>query len=188
MSKRKLVKFVADINASDEQQVEHQFNIAFVLTAIKDLELYKHGDYRSLADMVRQELYFSPATATKMVALHNSYTRFKYEREEFLILMRQFGWRKLEKALSASNRKMSHRMIERWHAEKDDNNKQFNMHIHDKKLTARIESTLARFGMDTNENGTRLNMTNAFIALLDDYERLREIDPMRGKKKFKEAA
>lgn len=188
MSKRKLVKFVADINASDEKQVEHQFNIAFVLTAIRDLKLYEHGDYANFSDLVASELYFSPDTAYRMISLHTSYTRLRYKKEEFLLLMRQFGWRKLERALAGATRKMGHRAIKNWHGAQDENNKQFNMHVHDKKLTARIEAALSRFGMEETDNGRRTNLTNAFIALLDDYERLTKVAEDKEDSKLKAVA
>ena len=175
MTKRDLNKFLAQIRDSDQRQVEAQFDIANVLTAIKDHELFRFGGYESFKMMVQAEVDFTPSCAMDYVSLHTQYSKYSYNKTEFLKLMKQFGWRRVNEALRESKKHMGYRAMNAWMKARDvDSSRQFNFNVPDKQTVAKLESILTRFGMEVPGQGRRSHMTEAFIAMMEDYERLQK--------------
>ena len=187
MTNSDLTKVLKQVRQADRNQVDAQFQIANILTAIKDHKLYELGGYDNFQMMVRGELDFAPSCAIKYVSLHNSFTKFKYTKTEYLKLMQQFGWRRVEEALSKSTKKMGHRAIKSFMDAKHlGSSQQFNFNVTDKKVAAKLESRLAKFGLEVMQSGQRSHLTTSFLALLEDYDRLVEsTEHTTGKRKLK---
>ncbi len=173
LTKKGFESFLNKIRKADETQVNAQFEIAGILSAIREHKLYETGEYNSFGAMVKKELTFSLYTADCYCRLHNRYMKFGYNQPEFLKLMQAFEWRVVEKCLRDADKKMGMRAMQNWvNAKNQEPNRQYNFHIEDDDEALRLETLLARFGLETSEAGTRTHMTTALLALLKDYERL----------------
>ena len=165
--------FLNKIRAADERQVKAQLDIASLLAAIKEHKLYDTGDYGSFTEMVKKELPFSIYTANSYVKLYQSYERLGYTKPEFLKILQAHDWRIVWEALENSKSKLGIRAIQNYLDKKNQKPKQqFNFHLPDEQQCLRLETLLSRFGLEVTEGGSRSHMTDALIALLDDYERL----------------
>ena len=146
--------FIKQIIAADVKQVECQFQIANLLTAIRDHKLYKDAGYDNFQMMVRGEFDFSTSTATRYVNLYESYEYLGYKEAEFTRLMTQFGWSRLQKFLSNSEEKLGYRALKKMNDAYNNTarGRQFHFELDD-DTAATFEQYLTQFGMTTNKGG-----------------------------------
>ena len=189
MTKPTFASFIKQITDADTKQVVCQFQIANVLTAIRDHKLYREAGYNNFAMMVRGELDFAPSTASRYIRLYEQYVNLKYKEDEFKLRMQQFGWSRLEKLLSGATKKMGYRALK--NAEDVYNNtargRQFHFELDD-KMAATFEQYLTQHGMTTSKGGGRTNVTTSLQSLVSDYDRLKKSEFKSGKQSVRKAS
>ena len=175
-SKLSLATLLASIAEYDLKQVEAQYNIANMLTAIRDHNLYKELDYETFPQMCEGELEFGYRTASNYVQFYANLERLKYTKEEALQLMQRYTWRALSKVLTGEDKKIGTRAIKnRIDNREPDQYQNVAFQLADKRAVARLDSLLSRHGCQLTTEGRRINSTSALLALLDDYERLTKV-------------
>lgn len=168
-----LRKQLEEIATLDRRKVDSQYQIANLLTAIRDHKLWELDGHRSFAHMVSSELEFAPSTAGKYCKFYELVTRLGYKREETLKLMQRFGRNRLMQVLEGSGKKLSIRAIEtRLKSGEHERSQLFHFNLSDEKVAAGITQTLSQFGLTTHKSGMRVNLTSAFVALVEDHKRL----------------
>lgn len=183
LTKTYIQQAINTIRAADKAQVEAQFEIANLLAAIKEHKLYENMQYSSFDSLVVSELDFAVNAAHGYVKLYCIFTSLQYSKEAYLKLMQQFGWRRLNKALQHSPRKLGYRAIKARLQEMDDAKpSQFNLLLTKESDVKRLENLLKEHGLRTSE-GRRSGLTTSMIALIDDYEQLKSEQQVVSKKK-----
>lgn len=160
---------LALIREQDNQQVEAQFEIARLLSAIKRYKLYK-PHYDTFAMLVQCELDFAPSTADRYAALYQGFMTYRYSRAELLKLMRQLGWRRVTYCLVKNKKKMGYRAMKKFLEEEVfSQDRQFNFNMRSDQSAKKLEKALTSFGLEFDKSGRRQHLTEALEALLDDY-------------------
>jgi len=168
-------KTVAEIAALDKTKVECQYQIANLLTAIRDHKMHELGGYDSFAMMVAGELEMHPSTANKYIGFFNTVTRLGYSKDETLKLMQRFGRNRIYGVLCNSEKKLSVRALaKRIHDGDQSRDKQFHFQIPEDRAAAIASNVLSQYGMVVTKSGQRTNMSTAFLKLVEEHERMKK--------------
>ena len=170
MSKLNVKALLKRIRDNDRTQVENQYEIANILTAIKDHKLYEQLGYATFPLMCRGELSFGPGQAQKYVNFYQHATRLRYKKQELLTIMQTHSWMRLREIFTQSDTKPSMRTISRLMREEESDHCQMGFNIPDNRERARISAALAHYGMEVTKSGRRINMSTALVALVDAAE------------------
>lgn len=163
--------FLTEIRRSDMQQVEAQLNIARILGGIYAYKLFLPV-YNKFDDMARDQLDFPLSHANSYRKMYTQYTELKYSRAEFLKLMKQFGWRRVHKALQGATKKMGSRAMQMQLLKMEDSERYRQYHLEMKSdEEARImNEALLDFGMEYDENRNRFfGVSGACLAMAKDH-------------------
>ena len=187
--KTNVYTFIKQIIAADVKQVECQFQIANLLTAIRDHKLFREAGYDNFHMMVRGEFDFSTATASRYCSLYESYEHFGYKEAEFTRLMTQFGWSRLQKFLATSDKKLGYRALKQMNDAYNNvkRGRQFHFEF-DEKTAATFEQYLTQFGMETSKGGNKSGVTTSMQTLINDYDRLKKAEMKSGKQSVRKAS
>lgn len=174
--------YIQLINRLDLQKNENLYIIAKTLTSLHDLKMHEAMGYDSFNAMVRAELSFSHSLARRYVTLFNLFTAYRYTKRQATTLLCEHSVKDLIEALTNAGHKLESGAI--------------NTHLSSTTIrylglyisesdNRRIEKALSRHGMIHSAHGRRTNLTNAMLALIEDYESLLK---QTGRNRQKESA
>jgi len=87
------------------------YEMGRILSAIFHSRLFELLDYPSFKDMVEEELSYSYTTASKYRKVYEDFRRLKYNKNEAVQLMNEFGYTHMMKVLPSLKQKVGKRAI-----------------------------------------------------------------------------
>lgn len=152
----------------DHKTTAAQWEMGRILSAIQKSQLFDILGYNSMANLVEEELSFTPSTAFRYSRMYEDFRRLHYNKAESLSLLKKYGFTHMSDILRDLKDKIGERAIKKRIDALDQN--QINFTVTDAELD-QCHQALAKMGALISENGRYLNSSSVFMDIIKEVNR-----------------
>lgn len=150
----------------DYQTVEAYYDMGSIISSMQHGKLYQLLEYKSMTELVENELTYTPSTAFKYGQMYRHFRRLHYVKDEAVELLKQFGLTHMSEVLPGMKDKIGIRAIKKRIEAIDDH--QINFTLSGEELEKAHEA-LRKHGATQADGGRWLNSSEAFMAMVTQF-------------------
>jgi len=150
----------------DYQTVEAYYDMGSIISSMQHGKLYQLLEYKSMTELVVNELTYTPSTAFKYGQMYRQFRRLHYVKDESVELLKKFGLTHMSEVLPHMKDKIGIRAIKKRIDAIDDH--QINFTLSGIELEKAHEA-LMKHGAERSDNGRWLNSSEAFMSMVETF-------------------
>jgi hypothetical protein len=147
----------------DKETQTAYYEMGRILHSIRQDKLYDILGYESFAQLVKEELSYSLTTAIKYAATYQRFRGLKYNKNEAIQLINEFGFTHMAKILPTMKNKLSKRAVKKRVDDLDEF--QLNFSLKGDDYTT-VLGVFESHGLMYSDNGRMMNSSEVFLDII----------------------
>jgi hypothetical protein len=153
----------------DRTTQEAYYEMGRILHSMWHDKLWEDLEYPSLLALVEEELSFGYTTATKYRQVYQNFRRLKYNKNEAVQLLDEFGYTHMAKVLPDMRTKVGKRAIKTRIDNLGDHQLNFTVFDEDYK---EVRQVFEQYGVTYSESGRMANASAVFMDIVEAAKKL----------------
>lgn len=158
-------KLLDRLKELDFQTVEAYYDMGSIISSMQHGKLYQLLGYKSMKELVEEELTYTPSTAARYATMYRDFRRLNYLKHEAVALLKTFGLKHMGQVLPSIKTKVGKRAIKNRVDALDDVQLNFSL---TKQQLEEAEGALVKMGAMKSDSGRWINSTEAFMHMVNN--------------------